>query len=75
MILSDRTGMLIEYQSESGRINFNLACNAGAPATVVAVPPDVRSDIEAHLKVGTKARLSAATVLSNWGDGTHATPQ
>ena len=74
MILSDRTGLLIEYQSESGRINFNLACNAGAPATVVAVPPDARSDIEAHLKVGTAARLSAAPVLPNLGAGPHLTP-
>lgn len=49
-VVSDRADLLVEYRSESGRIDFILACDRSAAAATVAVLPEVRAALELELR-------------------------
>ncbi len=54
-VLGSSADLRIEYRPEYGRIDFLLACDPSAAAATVAVPPEVRTALELHIR-----ELSAA---------------
>lgn len=71
MVSRERTGLVVEYQADAGRINFMLPCDPYAPAAVVAVVPAMRPVFEAAIAANT----SAPPVPGRRTDRATATPQ